>query len=158
MTLNDLPDVHVIDMQSFSLPWSERSFRFEVTSNPASRCWVVEIQEGQDAPKVVGLIVIWLILDEAHIGTIAIHPDYRRHGLARKLLVRSLIEAHAEGAQTAMLEVRRGNLGAQALYTQLGFEVVGVRPRYYKDNYEDALLLTLSPLDADQLRRHDGVT
>lgn len=151
MTLEDLAQVHAIDKMSFALPWSERSFRFELTGNPSSRLWVAEVREDEQPPKVVGLIAIWLILDEAHIGTIAIHPDYRRHGFGRKLLARSLASAQAEGAKTAMLEVRKSNAGAQALYREFGFEIAGVRPRYYKDNNEDALLLTLSHLNPDEL-------
>ncbi len=153
MTLDDLQQVHEIDVLSFSLPWTERSFRFELTGNPSSRVWVAELPGQNGRPVLAGMIVVWLILDEAHIGTFAVHPDQRRKGVGRRLLAESLLGAQAEGAKTALLEVRRGNLGAQALYHRFGFEVVGVRPRYYRDNNEDALLLTLSKLEPERLKK-----
>lgn len=76
MTLEDVPSVIDLDQKSFSLPWPERSFRFELTANPASRCWVADL-EG----KIVGMIVVWLIVDEAHVATLAIHPDLRKEEL-----------------------------------------------------------------------------
>ena len=141
MKLEDVPAVHVIDTSSFTLPWPERSLRFEVSDNPAARCWVVEL-EGQ----VVGMLVLWLIVDEAHIATLAIHPDHRRQRLARDLLLHALQEAYQEGARSALLEVREGNQAALAMYRALGFDEVGRRANYYKDNGEDAILMTLRDL------------
>jgi len=134
----DMPAVHQIDHSSFSMPWPERSFRFEVTSNPAARCWVAEA-EGQ----VVAILVIWMIVDEAHIATIATHPEFRRQGLGRDLLVHALQEAVQEGAQRAFLEVRAGNEAALAMYRRMGFAEDGRRQRYYRDNGEDAILMSL---------------
>lgn len=134
----DMPAVHQIDRSSFSLPWPERSFRFEVTSNPAARCWVAEMN-GQ----LVAILVIWMIIDEAHIATIATHPEFRRHGIGRNLLVNALNEAVQEGAVRAFLEVRAGNEAALAMYRQMGFVEDGRRQRYYKDNGEDAILMSV---------------
>ena len=141
MTVEDVPAAHAIDVSSFTLPWPERSFRFEVTDNPASRCWVAEL-EG----RIVGMLVLWLIVDEAHIATLATHPEYRQQGIAKNLLLTALDYAHTEGAQTAFLEVRAGNLAARSMYRRFGFEEVGLRERYYKDNNEDAILMTLHRL------------
>jgi ribosomal-protein-alanine N-acetyltransferase len=152
MTLDDLNQVLLIDTLSFTLPWSERSYRFELTENPASRCWVAELDTGSASPVIVGILVIWFVIDEAHVATIATHPDYRRHSIARRLLAHSLLAAQEEGAERAFLEVRRGNLAAQTLYNQFGFVVVSFRPRYYADNHEDALLMTLEGLDVEKLR------
>src|ERR1043165_7782418 len=146
MTLEDIPAVVELDQRSFSLPWPERSFRFEITENPASHCWVAEA-EG----KVVGMIVVWLILDEAHVATIATHPDFRRRGIAQKLLSHALLRLIDEGARSSFLEVRESNSGAQAMYRKFGYEVAGRRPRYYKDNNEDAILMNLASLKADRL-------
>lgn len=153
MTLNDVEQVHAIDVASFSMPWTERSFRFELTENTNSRLYVAEMRSGGAAPRLAGMIVIWMILDEAHIGTIAVHPDFRRLGIGRRLLAVALLEAAKEQAKQAFLEVRRSNEAAQALYAAFGFEVVGVRPRYYRDNHEDALLMTLFQLDEEALER-----
>jgi [ribosomal protein S18]-alanine N-acetyltransferase len=142
MTLDDISAVHAIDLLSFSLPWPQRSFVFEVSSNPASRGWVADA-DGQ----VVAMLVLWLIIDEAHIATIATHPDHRRKGIGERLMVEALTSACEEGARRAFLEVRAGNLGAQALYKKYGFIVDGVRPRYYKDNNEDAILMSLDGLE-----------
>lgn len=143
MMLEDIPAVVELDRISFSLPWPERSFRFEVSENRCSRCWVAEV-EG----KVVGMLVLWLIVDEAHVATLAVHPEYRRRGIGEQLLCEALKSISEEGAQQAALEVRAGNTAAQAMYRKLGFEISGTRLRYYKDNFEDAILLTLKNLES----------
>jgi [ribosomal protein S18]-alanine N-acetyltransferase len=153
MQMQDLRRVHEIDILSFSMPWSEQSFRFELTENQNSIVWVAEAQPPDQPPKVVAALVVWVILDEAHIATIATHPDYRGMGIARRILARVLLRAYERGARQAYLEVRRSNLTAQNLYEKFGFDVVGVRPRYYKDNNEDALLMTLDQLQPEELQR-----
>ena len=145
MLLEDVERVIAIDRVSFSLPWPERSFRFELTDNPASRCWVAEV-DGQ----LVGMIVVWLIVDEIHVATIATHPDFRRQGIAKKLLSHALRHLSTEGAQSSFLEVRASNLAAQEMYRKFGYEESGVRRRYYKDNGEDALLMTLSGIQENK--------
>jgi [ribosomal protein S18]-alanine N-acetyltransferase len=155
MVLSDVEQVHALDQISFTLPWPERSFRYEVTENHNAVLWVAETRSDKGSPttsQIVGMVVIWLIVDEAHIGTIAVHPDYRRQGIGRRLLAISLLECQARGALSALLEVRRGNLAAQKLYQQFGFIEAGVRPRYYQDNHEDAVLLTLERLDPEKLK------
>ena len=143
MTLEDVPSVHVIDVLSFSLPWPERSYRFEVAENPAARCWVVE-----SGDRLAAMLVLWLLVDEAHIATIATHPDFRRQHIADGLLVASLVAARKEGAKKAFLEVRAGNQPALALYQKYGFYQAGIRPKYYKDNNEDAILMNLDDLQS----------
>lgn len=142
MTLDDITQVVAIDKASFSLPWPERSFRFEITDNPASRAWVADLDG-----KVVGAIVAWLLVDEAHIATIATHPDFRRQGIASKLLTHALRMMMNEGALTSVLEVRESNSAAQEMYRKFGFEESGRRPRYYRDNSEDAILMSLYKLE-----------
>ena len=143
MTLDDIPAVVSLDKLSFTLPWPERSFRFELTDNPASRCWVYELDG-----KIVGVIVAWLLVDEAHIATIATHPDHRRQGIAQELLTYALRYMSKEGAVTSFLEVRENNLAAQEMYRKFGYEVSGLRKRYYKDTNEDAILMTLTGLES----------
>lgn len=150
MRHEDLDQVHAIDQISFSLPWPASSFRHELDENPASLLWVVEDRQPGGA-RIAGYIVIWLVVDEAHIATIAIHPDYRGRGISRKLMAAALREAVGRGARLATLEVRLSNQAAQAVYRRFRFEVVGARPRYYRDNFEDALIMTAQPLDEDYL-------
>jgi ribosomal-protein-alanine N-acetyltransferase len=97
--------------------------------------------------KIAAMLVLWFIIDEAHIATIAVHPDFRRQGIGEQILLHALRAAHSEGAQRAFLEVRAGNFAAQAMYRKYGFEMAGVRPGYYKDNNEDALLMDLEKFD-----------
>jgi ribosomal-protein-alanine N-acetyltransferase len=146
MKLEDVKAVAELDRLAFSLPWPERSFHFEVTSNPASRCWVAE-SRGQ----IVGVIVAWLLVDEVHIATIATHPDFRRQGIAQALLTHVLKTGAEEGAVSSFLEVRASNFAAQAMYRKFGYEASGRRLRYYKDNDEDAILMTLENLKVENL-------
>lgn len=157
MTLSDVQRVWEIDVASFALPWPERSYRFEIQENPASHSYVIEVWSDGQRPEIAGMMVMWFILDEAHIGTIAIDQRYRRLGLGRQLLAEGLLEAYHKGVRMSFLEVRRGNQGAKQLYEQFGFQVAGIRPRYYRDNGEDALLMTLNPIQParlDRLRSH----
>jgi ribosomal-protein-alanine N-acetyltransferase len=137
MTLDDLPRVVEIDRLSFTLPWPANSYRFELTQNDASHCWVAVADD-----VVVAILVLWLIEDEAHIATIAVHPDFRGHGIGRQILLAALRDAAARGATMSTLEVRASNRAAIQLYEQFGFEIVGNRPRYYQDTHEDALIMT----------------
>ena len=146
MTVEDVPAVVRLDQLAFTLPWTERSFHFEVTSNPASRCWVAE-----HGGVIIGVVVAWLLVDEVHIATIATHPDFRRQGVAQALLAHVLKLGAEEGAVSSFLEVRESNFAAQALYRKFGYEQTGRRPRYYKDNGEDAILMTLEPLKVEHL-------
>jgi [ribosomal protein S18]-alanine N-acetyltransferase len=150
MTLEDVPDVIDLDQKSFSLPWPERSFRFELTANPASRCWVAELDG-----KIVGMIVVWLIVEEAHVATLATHPDFRRRVIGQKLLSHALRYLIDEGARSSFLEVRESNFSAQEMYRKFGYETAGRRPHYYKDNDEDAILMNLASLKAESLIFND---
>jgi ribosomal-protein-alanine N-acetyltransferase len=142
MALDDIDQVLAIDEASFSLPWPARSFHFEVTNNPASRSWVAEI-DGQ----VVGMLVAWMIVDEIHIATIATHNDFRRQGIGEKLLIHTLKSAKGEGAVTSFLEVRESNRFARQMYNKFGYVEVGRRRHYYKDNNEDAILMSLDSIN-----------
>jgi ribosomal-protein-alanine N-acetyltransferase len=142
MALEDIDQVLAIDEASFSMPWPARSFHFEVTNNPASRSWVAEI-EGQ----VVGMVVAWMIVDEIHIATIATHNDFRRQGIGEKLLIHTLKSAKEEGALTSFLEVRESNRFALQMYNKFGYVEVGRRRHYYKDNNEDAILMSLDSIN-----------
>jgi len=146
MQVDDVEQVCFIDRQSFTLPWPDNAYYHELKDNLAARLWVAENIQLSGERKIVGMIVMWLVLDEAHIATLAVHPDFRREGVGKRLLMVALREAIQSGASQALLEVRAKNQAAQALYGHFGFEVVGCRPRYYKDNHEDGLLMKLSVL------------
>ncbi len=151
MTLVDIPRVHEIDMQSFSLPWPEKSYRFELTENPSTLALVAVLPAESNSTLVIGMSVVWIIMDEAHIATIAIDPDYRGNGYGKSLLAESLRQSIQRGASLATLEVRENNLSAQHLYKEFGFDIAGRRIRYYKDNNEDAIIMTLGFMGAQYL-------
>ena len=97
----------------------------------------------QRKPKeILGFAGLWFMADEAHLTTIGVREEHRRRGIGELLLISCIELAIEKGASVASLEVRMSNLGAQALYEKYGFNKVGVRPRYYTDNGEDALIMT----------------
>jgi ribosomal-protein-alanine N-acetyltransferase len=147
MTMDDLELVLAIDRLSFTQPWPESSYRFELTANNSSILLVAELDGG-----LVGYIGCWLLVDEVHISTLAVHPDFRKQGIARRLLKSVLHEGAARGAELATLEVRISNFAAIDLYETFGFEITGRRPHYYRDNREDAHIMSLYELPGS-LRR-----
>jgi ribosomal-protein-alanine N-acetyltransferase len=146
MRIEDLPEVLSIEEISFPTPWTSNAFRFELLENPNGHCWVAELSD-----ILAGFIVCWLIVDEMHVASIAVHPKFRGKGISKKLIITGLSELICKGARSATLEVRAGNIRAQYLYRHFGFEGVGYRKGYYKDTHEDALLMTVQPLDSDYL-------
>lgn len=146
MALEDIPAVVEIDRMSFSLPWPEQTYRYEVNGNKVARCLVAETPD----QRIAGMIVSWLVVDELHVATIATHRDYRRLGIGSKLLTEALQDGWRMGMRRAFLEVRAGNTAAQAMYRKFGFEATGIRSKYYRDNDEDAVLMTLEPLEQNE--------
>jgi ribosomal-protein-alanine N-acetyltransferase len=146
MKLEDIPRVHEIDILSFSLPWPEKSYHFELTENPSTLAVVAEISPNNSAPVIIGMSIVWIIITEAHIATIAIHPAFRGNKYGKSLLAETLRQSIQRGALMATLEVRETNLIAQELYRSFGFTTMNRRPNYYRDNNEDALVMTIEPL------------
>jgi len=143
MQSEDIPAVMAIDRESFPNPWPENTYWYELRENRTAHLLVIQTRE---SGEVVGVAGYWLVIDEAHISTFAVHPDWRRGGVGAVLLDGTLRQAADLGARSAMLEVRAGNPSAQALYRKFGFQIVGRRKGYYKDNGEDALLMTVDKL------------
>ena len=141
MTLKDLDNVLAIEHLSFPTPWSRRSFVSELTENIYAH-YVVVKQEG----KVVAYSGMWVIVDEAHITNIAVHPHYRRRGIGEMLMKEMLERAKSHGALRMTLEVRVSNKTAQDLYIRLGFIATGIRRGYYSDTGEDATVMWLNDL------------
>jgi ribosomal-protein-alanine N-acetyltransferase len=101
---------------------------------------------------VAGYGGMWLMVDEAHITTFAVHPAWRRQRIGERLLLAFLDLAIERGAHEATLEVRLSNVPARRLYEKYGFRPVGLRPRYYSDDNEDALIMTTDALGAPAMR------
>ncbi len=136
MKLTDIDSVVDIEKSSFPIPWTRGTFIAELKMNKLARYYVVEFRG-----KVVGYGGVWLIMDEAHITNIAIHPEYRGKGIGKRLVEGLIEEVLKINIHRITLEVRRSNTAAQALYKKLGFVPCGVRPEYYQDNREDAIIM-----------------
>jgi ribosomal-protein-alanine N-acetyltransferase len=165
MQIADLRQVMAIEQVSFPTPWPVSAYRHELTQNDLSTYLVLR-QRGAEAeaswPRragrrlslaarralpVLGYGGFWMIVDEAHISTLAVHSGWRGRGLGELLLVALIEAAVLRGAAEATLEVRVSNVVAQGLYRKHCFAQVGRRKGYYSDNREDALIMTTPPLD-----------
>ncbi len=143
MEPRDLPAVLAIESVSFPTPWSYQAFASELRN----RYGVYFVALAGE--RVVGYAGMWLFLGEAHVTTIAVHPDYRRRGLGRLLLGTLVRHAKEQGAETMILEVRPSNLAARRLYQEMGFRQIGVRRNYYLETREDALVMLKNLKEGD---------
>ncbi len=133
---DDLLDAVEIEKEAFSDPWTIDMFYSELL-NPISLFWGVKDISG----RLIGYICFWHVVDEAHVLNLAVHHSFRRKGIGSKILLTSIAYCKKEGIKTVLLEVRRSNKAAQELYEKYGFNVIVVRPRYYKNPVEDALVM-----------------
>ncbi len=126
-----------IERASFSSPWTAEMFRWELRNTDVSSTYVLRTADR----AVAAFCCVWTVLDELHINNVAVRPAWRRRGFAIALLQHVMDLAARQGATRATLEVRRSNLAALRLYDRLGFTVTAVRPNYYSNPVEDALIL-----------------
>ena len=135
MTVADIPAVIDIERRSFTTPWTLHAFRMEMKNQLA----VYRVAETDGIISAYG--GMWLILDEAHVTNVAVHPDYRGRHLGRRIMEALMEEAIRRNLLRMTLEVRKKNEPAIALYKKLGFLMAGIRPDYYQDTGEDALIM-----------------
>lgn len=136
MEEKDVDGVLRIEELSFTTPWSKEAFVLEITTNKLAKYVIVE-RDGH----IVGYGGVWLIIDEGHITNIAVEPQYRGQGIGN-FLVEKLIDICKERGITSLtLEVRKSNIVAQSLYKKYGFKECGIRPGYYSDTKEDAIIM-----------------
>jgi ribosomal-protein-alanine N-acetyltransferase len=158
MTEQDIVAVRAIDEVSFPRPWPVPVYEDELAKEPGRAIWLVaRLPAGSGEVSrwavdgvvdgVVGYAGLWVIADEGHVCTLAVHPRARGLGIARRLLAALLEAAMAAGCSHATLEVRESNTVALGLYRTFGFLEEGRRARYYSDNGEDALILTTPRFD-----------
>lgn len=151
MTVGDVPGVVEIERQAFTSGWPPTAFRRELEHNALAR-YIVLLEGG----RLVGFAGVWLMVDEAHVVTVAVSPDRQRRGYGH-LLVHALLEvARREGMAAATLECRVSNVVARHLYGEFGFWEVGVRKRYYSDNKEDAVIMTTEEFESEAFQRRMG--
>jgi ribosomal-protein-alanine N-acetyltransferase len=150
MRVADVPAIMKIENKAFPKPWKAHAYEYEITRNQMASYQVVSVNIGDKPSEIVGYTGHWLLADEIHISTIATHPQWRGHHLGELLFLNTLFMAYdykKPQAALVTLEVRRSNVVAQNLYRKYRLELVGERKRYYQGN-EDALLMTVEPLDA----------
>jgi len=136
MLKSDLDTVMDIENKCFSVPWTREALLLEIDKNRFARYLVAELDG-----IVMGYGGMWMIMDEAHITNIAVHPDHRGKGYGNFIVEGLIATAKKDGIIRLTLEVRRSNVVAQNLYKKYGFIFCGVRPGYYQDNQEDAIIM-----------------
>ena len=175
MTEDDIDQVQAIERASFSTLWSANTYRHELRSPSTSRYIVARASPNPPPPRterqstrrsllasilpaifgqqpssrdvpIVGYGGVWLSVDEGHITTIAVAPEYRGRGIGELLLNGLIDQALDLHADVLTLEVRVSNVVAQQLYLKYGFRPVGTRLRYYTDNGEDAMIMSTDPI------------
>lgn len=171
MQVSDIPEIMAIERQSFQTPWTPDAYRYELAHNPHAYYYVVRPQKEatqsatieemdgwriklrrllgrpkQTAPPILGYAGFWFAAGEAHISTIAVHPQARRQGLGELLMIQIIEEAMALEADFVTLEVRVSSHGAQRLYEKYGFKRKDRRRGYYSNNREDAWIMTVDSL------------
>ena len=135
MTQQHVPQIAELEKLCFSDPWSENSIASEL--NNRLSCWLVAL----DGDSVVGYVGSQTVLGETDMMNIAVHPGYRKLGIATEMINALVCTLREQGSKSLMLEVRASNEPAKALYEKMGFEAVGVRKNYYRNPKEDALIL-----------------
>ena len=150
MTLNSLDEVMQIEKLAYGQHhWSRESFVAEI-DNQISTYNCAYTQDN----KMAGYMGLWKIIDEAHVTNLAVHPDFRRKGVAKALLLNALDECYREKIKYLTLEVRVSNDGAIKLYESFGFKSLGVRKKYYQNNNEDALIMWSENIFSDNYKKH----
>jgi [ribosomal protein S18]-alanine N-acetyltransferase len=172
MRLSDIDDIVAIDRMAFDLPWSDRSYRYEITESTYSHMVTLEYGDNrrpngwwrrlwgrnhQNSPRpiVAGYGGLWRIMEEAHISTIATHPNWRGRGWGEVLLAGMIRRSMMLGARYVVLEVRVSNTIAQNLYQKYEFQAVALKPQYYRNNNEDAYDMRLNLEDTAMRARFD---
>jgi ribosomal-protein-alanine N-acetyltransferase len=140
MKVSDLDDIMDIERESFRAPWSRQVFIEEL-----ERDWAhVDVLRAREPhAKVIAFINYWLVRDEVHVLNVATHPDARRLGHAARLIEHVVAFANKHKCRYITLEVRRSNQPAIRLYRKYGFRPVGIRPNYYVEDNEDAIVMLL---------------
>ena len=135
-TLDDLDDILAIERRCFRSPCPKSVFVGEISGRSWSRVVVAERDQ-----VVVGYMVYWIVTTEIHLLNLAVHPDWRRQAVARTLLSELIATSRRDNREEILLEVRASNQAAQRLYHQLSFVEIAIRPGYYSDNGEDAIVM-----------------
>ncbi len=155
MTVNDLKDIMLIEKVSFPTPWSENMFRKELKVAMARN--LVAVIKSARREEIIGYINFWIFADEVHLNNIAVRKDQRGKGVASRMMAEMIQHGRKQNARWGTLEVRETNFDAIRLYERYGFVIKGVRPNYYHDSKEDALVMWCDLKDsAARVISHDA--
>jgi len=138
MEIGDIDEVSLMERLIFPSPWPRQAFVDEIREVPGSFTLVA-----RSGKVLAGYLVAWFVLDEAHLGNIAVNPELRRRGIGTELMKRMISEADTRKVSRITLEVRVSNVGAIRLYRDFGFRAISMRHAYYVDNKEDAFVMLL---------------
>lgn len=141
MTLADVDGVLYVEVQSFLTPWSRAAFEAEIRENDLAHYFVAV-----SGKQIIGYAGMWIIVDEVHVTNVAVLPEHRGCGLGKRLMETMVGHGKKHGAVSMTLEVRISNTIARCLYEGMRFEPRGIRPNYYTDTQEDAIIMWRDPL------------
>ena len=147
-TVEDLSHIVHIEEACFSTPWTRKMLAAELSGNPFAHFFLAKGVSSSESASVsiVGYLCFWVVFEEVRLMNLAVIESMRRKGIARALVMQALEMGLAKAARCAVLEVRASNHAAHALYRNLGFRDVTIRPTYYTNPIEDALLMELDPI------------
>ncbi len=143
----DLAEVLELERKAFASPWTRDMYLRELEKPEG--CYVT----ARYGSELVGYGGTLLILDEAHVMTLAVKEDRRRRGIGARLLLELVRRSEEKGARFLTLEVRRSNLAAIELYERFGFQIMGERKHYYLDNLENAFIMWTDDITTPEYRR-----
>ena len=154
VTIESLPDILQIEEACFSAPWTRKMLETELSGNPFAHFLLAKQvppdEVGTDS--IVGYICFWVVFEEVRLMNLAVIESMRHKGIARALVMQALEVGLGQSARCAVLELRASNHAAHALYRSLGFRDVTIRPTYYTNPIEDALLMELDPIVSESGR------
>jgi ribosomal-protein-alanine N-acetyltransferase len=147
-TLGSLSEILKIEEACFSAPWTRKMLEAELSGNPFAHFLVARTERGADASAeaIVGYLCYWIVFEELRLMNLAVIESMRHRGIAKSLVATALQTGMSQSAHRAVLEVRASNQAALRLYEGFGFSQTAVRPKYYANPVEDAVLMELDPI------------
>jgi ribosomal-protein-alanine N-acetyltransferase len=146
--LESLSEILAVEEACFSAPWTRKMLEGELSGNPFAHFLVARPRREEEASKqaILGYLCYWIVFEEVRLMNLAVIESMRHRGIARSLVSTALQTGVSQSAHRAVLEVRASNRAAQALYQGFGFSQTAVRPKYYTNPVEDAVLMELDPI------------
>jgi ribosomal-protein-alanine N-acetyltransferase len=147
-TAESLSDILEIEEACFSAPWTRKMLEAELSGNPFAHFLLARQAKGAETEvgSIVGYLCYWIVFEEVRLMNLAVIESMRHRGIAKSLVMTALRTGLSQSAHRAVLEVRASNEAAKTLYHGLGFRHIAVRPKYYSNPIEDAVLMELDPI------------